>query len=91
MSISSILSLLTAIFKAIPVLKGFWDEMVTAYINSQIATMKKENREAIRKAIYEQDQRDIESAIGSPTAGEQSGLPGAVVVDELPGVMQDPK
>jgi hypothetical protein len=78
-----LVALLLSIFKAVPALKQLWDQLISAYIATQIETIKKEYREAIRKAIYEHDQRDLESAIGSPQSGKISGIPGAVVVDNI--------
>ena len=75
-----------AIIKAIPAIKSFWDELVSMYIAQEIEQMKAENKVAIKEAIYENDQRDLEKAIGSGKAGEASGVPDIVVVDELPGV-----
>jgi hypothetical protein len=87
----TILSLLLAIFKAIPALKSLFDELVVAYTQSQIDNIKKEYLYAIQIAISQKDQRDIEKALGSPRAGEASGIPGAQVVDHLPGVPDLPK
>ncbi len=81
-----ILKIILALLQAVPSLKSVWDELVAAYIERQIATMKQQNRDAIRKAINEQDQRPIERAIGSPHAGEPSRIPGVVIVDDLPNV-----
>lgn len=52
--------------------------------------MHKEDREAIRKAIYEHDQRDLERQIGSSSPGEVSNAPGTIIVDELPNVLPKP-
>lgn len=41
---------------------------------------------AIRKAIDEQDQRELEKQIGNRTPGEKSNLPGTVIRDRLPGI-----
>ncbi len=85
---TQIFSILLTIFKAIPALKSAWDGLVSLYIEHEIASIRKERREAIRKAINEQDQRDIEKAIGSDKAGKESGIPGTVIVDDgdLPDV-----
>lgn len=81
-----ILSLVLTILKLVPSLKGWWDELVSAYVYSEIATINKENLASVRKAILEQDQRDLERAIGNPYAGERSNIPGSEIVNSLPGV-----
>lgn len=84
----SYFSAIIAVIKAIPAIKEWWDSLIAFYIDSQIETMKQENRDAIRKAINEHDQRDLEKALGSTKSGEKSNLPGAVIVGpgDLPGV-----
>lgn len=82
----TLLQFLLAAFKVIPVLKNIWDELVAEYVAKKIEEMKRENREAIKKAINDYDQRELEKALGNPNPGEHSGLPGTVIVDELPGV-----
>lgn len=79
MSISIVVQIILAIFKIYP-------KVETEIFNARIREMKKENRDALKKAIDEQDQRDLEIAIGSTNAGEVSNTPGSVVVDDLPGV-----
>lgn len=78
-----------AIFQAIPKLKDLFEALVAEYVAAQIQSMKTEQRAAIKKAIDEQDQRDLEKAIKSPRAGAPSGIAGAVIVDDLPGVVQN--
>jgi hypothetical protein len=84
--ISTILSIALAVFKAVPILKEVWDQLIALYISREIAAMKQENKDAIRKAMDEHDQRDIEKALGSKRAGEHSGSTDTVVVDSLPNV-----
>lgn len=81
----TVLSLLLAIFKAIPSLKSWWDEIVSAYIAQEIINMKKELSSAIQKAANG-DQRNTETYMGSPRAGLPSGEPGSIIVPSLPGV-----
>lgn len=83
----NVLTTIIAILKAIPTLKAWFDWFVAEYTRREIATMKAEIRAGIRKAIDEQDQRDLERAMGSTKPGKPSGLPGAVIVDDLPGVV----
>lgn len=84
-----ILSFLTALFQSVPDLKKIWDDVISAYINSQIESMTAENKAAIRKAVYEQDQRDLEHAIGSPREGAASDIPGTSHRDNLPNVLSN--
>lgn len=86
MTISAIFNFLLALFKIIPVLKGFWDDLVTMYIERQIENLKAENKAAIRKAIDEKDQRDIEKLLGSDHTGMPSGISGTTIVHTLPNV-----
>lgn len=80
------LSLMLAIFKAIPPLKSFFDALVRAYVNRTIDSMAKEDREGLRKAFEEQDQRDLEKAMGNQNAGKEVPATGSEIVDSLPGV-----
>lgn len=86
MTIGSVFSLLLAVFKAIPIFEKWFEQLSALYVASRIESMKQENREVIKKAIELQDQRELERAIGSPKAGERSGVPGTEVRDTLPGV-----
>lgn len=79
------LSSLLAIIKAIPALKSIFEGLFSLYVQKEIENMKKENRDAIKKAINEHDQRLIERALGNPRAGEASGDAGAVIIDHAPG------
>lgn len=67
------------------------DKFISWYISEAIEKMKEADREAIRKAVYEQDQRSLEKQIGDRNPGERSNLPGAGVVDSLPNVVSKPK
>lgn len=80
-----VLAILKAI-AVIPVLVATFDEFVAWYVESRIAKMKVENREAIKKAIETNDQRPVENVIGSPSAGEPSGIPGSTIVDQPPSL-----
>jgi hypothetical protein len=75
-----VIDLILAIAKAIPVIDKWLDALTVARIES----MKKTQREALRKALDEHDQRDLEKAIGSPGAGEPSGNPDSVISDTPP-------
>lgn len=75
-----------AVAKAIPTLDGWLQRFIAWYVDSQIEKMKKENIAAIKRAIAQQDQRDLERALGNQNAGEVSGIPDTAIVDSLPGV-----
>ena len=77
---------LVAFFKAIPILNSWLEQFESWYFRTQVASMKKENRDAIKKAIDEQDQRDLEKVLGNPNAGEPSNLPGVEQRNSIPGV-----
>jgi hypothetical protein len=77
---------LTAFIKAVPVIKELVDRFITFYIEREIASMKKENAEAVTIAVLKHDQRPIEHALGSPNAGKPSGIPGVQIRDRIPGV-----
>ena len=82
---------IAAIIKAIPIIKKWVDLFMVYYFNYTVDKMRKEDRAAIRKAIDEQDQRDLEKQIGDRHPGENSNLPGTGLRDSLPNVVQDPK
>lgn len=74
------------IIKAIPAVRSAFELLVALYIKQEIARMKKENVEVIKKAFIENDQREIERSMGSSRAGLPSGNPGSETRDSLPGV-----
>lgn len=84
--VASVFAIILGVLKAIPPLKDLFDRFLVFYAERQIANMKKENVEAIRKAMDEQDQREIEKAMGSSKAGEPTGVPGSRIVDSVHGV-----
>lgn len=86
MTIASAIALLTAIFKAVPIIEEWWERLIVAYVAHAKDKIKKENRDAIKKALETDDQRPIEIQLGSDVAGKPSGADGAVIVDSLPGV-----
>lgn len=71
---------------AFPQLTEWFDRLAAVWVASRISSMKKEQADGIRTAINEHDQRELERAIGNPSAGEQSGVPGSEIRDTLPGV-----
>jgi hypothetical protein len=76
---------LVAFIKAVPIIDSWFTLLFKVYTEKTIADMKKENAEAIKKAIETGDQRPIETTIGSSNAGKPSGVPGAVIYDSIPG------
>ena len=77
-------SVTIAIVTAIPKLKDAWDGLLAWYLKKKIDEMRADDREAIRKAVYEHDQRMLEKQIGNPTPGLPSGLPGTIIRDDVP-------
>lgn len=86
---SAFLSALLAIFKAVPTLKTWWDQLLTMYVKHSINEMHEADKEALRKALNEHDQRDLETQLGSTISGEASGAPGTELRDTLPGVQAE--
>lgn len=89
MTVGSIISGIIALLKVIPVIDGWFQQLMVAYTQARIESMKRENREAIRKAILEHDQRDAEKVIGNPEPGEPSGNKGSEIVNEKPPGVAD--
>jgi hypothetical protein len=88
MTVAAAIAFLTELFEAAPVFEAWWQRLMVAYVEKAKERIKKENRDAIKKALATDDQRTIEEQIGSPTAGKPSGEPSAVIVDDLPGVLR---
>lgn len=86
MGIGEVFSAIIAVINLIPVVKGLFESFVAYYVAQQIAGMKKENAEAIRKALRDHDQRPIEEMLGNPQAGQPSGIPGVEHRDRIVGV-----
>jgi hypothetical protein len=86
MSIGSIISLLLAIFKAVPILKDVWERLLAGYIAHKDAELKEELRLAIYNAVAQKDQRGIEEVIGNPNAGKEVDVPDSHIVDSVRGV-----
>jgi hypothetical protein len=89
-TISTIVSLLLVIFKAIPIMKDWWEKLLAMYIEKQDELLKEELRLAIYNSVHQQDQRGIEDVIGNPNAGKPVDIPDSEIVDELPGVRPHP-
>jgi len=82
----SILALITAIIKLIPVLKDAFEQLAAYYVQTQIETMKAENLEAVRLAILAKDQRAIEKALGSSHEGKPVDMAGSEIVSHVVGI-----
>ncbi len=80
----SVFSTILAILKAVPVIEGWVQDFFVFYTQARLDAMRSENREALKKAFLEKDQRDLEKAIGNPTPGEESGNAGSEIKDTLP-------
>lgn len=91
MSFTSIIAGILALAKAVPIIDSWIQQLSTAYLQQQISTMKQANIDAIRLALVAHDQRGLENAIGSPTAGLPSGDAGSTIISGLPpGVSNTP-
>ncbi len=75
-----------AIIKAIPQLMSWVEQFMVWYMEREYANMKQENRDAISKAMSQNDQRPIEQLINPDGAGVASGHAGTVIKKSLPGV-----
>lgn len=75
---------LVAFLKMLPTLLKLIDKMASAYVAFRIGQMEKDIEIGVRKAIIDHDQRSLENAIGSPTAGKPSGIPGTDIRDTPP-------
>ena len=85
----AIFSTILAIAKAIPVLDSWLSQFMAFYTQQKIASMKDEDYQAVRKAVLERDQRDLEKAAGNPNPGEVSNAPGSEIISgPPPGVGQ---
>lgn len=74
------------IIKLIPALKSAWDSFISWYVKKEIDKMKEDDKKALRKAVDEQDQRDLERQMFSIEPGAKSNLPGTTIRTELPNV-----
>lgn len=67
---ASIISGIVALFRAVPVLDSWFKSLMQAYFEMKLEEHDKNFVEAIRKIVLENDQRNLEHAIGSPNAGK---------------------
>jgi hypothetical protein len=85
-TVAGVVALLTAIAKTFPIVDKWLSWAVKVYLQYRFKGMEQENIDAIHALIVSKDQRDVEKLLGYSKAGEPSGIPGAVIVPELPGV-----
>jgi hypothetical protein len=79
-------AVILALLKAIPTLQKYFDQFLAWYVEREIASIKKEYRDAIERALASCDQRPIEEAMGNHNAGSIAPHAGTSIVDSLPGV-----
>ena len=80
----SVFSIIFAIIKAIPVVQNWIESFLVFYAEQKKTSMKRENREAILKAISEGDTRDLDKAVGAPNPGEVIDAPGSEIISGPP-------
>ena len=82
----AVVAAITAVAKVFPIVDTWLQKFVVWYASNRIDSMTKEDRDSVKKAIDQKDQRDAEAALGNPNAGNLSGIPGTVVRNDIPGV-----
>ena len=75
-----------AIARAIPAIKSIIDRFFTLYVHYEINKLDDQLKKGLEKTLKEDNQIDLEKALGSPTAGKPSNNPGTEIRDSLPGV-----
>ena len=86
MTVSSVMALLLAIFKAVPTIELWWVRIVTEYIKLKGMQIARENKAAIIKALQNDDQRGLEDEDHS---GKPSGI--GTIRDSLPNIVHKSK
>lgn len=86
-----IFKFILALLNAVPKLKELWDEALVLYIKNEIKKMREKDIQAIRKAVFEHDQRDLEKQLFGDSSGKTSGIPGTEFRPDLPNVLSNPK
>jgi hypothetical protein len=85
MTIASVMTLLLAIFKAVPTIEIWWERLIVEYVRINKLKIAKENKAAIVAALTGQDQRGLEDEDHS---GKPSGI--GTIRPTLPNVMRKP-
>ena len=83
----NIFSFIIALLRAIPTVRMWWEKLVAYYLQKEIDSIHKRDLEAIRKAIYEHDQRELEREFFNIDPGKPSKIDGIEHRDSLPGVL----
>lgn len=78
-----IVSLLLAIFKAVPTLKTWFDGLVLAYISYADNKFSDDVASGLKTAIEKHNQIALEKTIGYSKAGEKASE-GSIIVTKLP-------
>lgn len=78
MQIAAVLSLLSAVFKAVPTIEIWWERLVVLWIQQKKLSIAKENRNIINEALKDHDQREIEH---EDYSGKPSGV--GTIVDSI--------
>lgn len=81
---AQIYAFLMAVFKAIPIVKGWFDQLVEFHIEKSLSEMKEENRAAVAAAL-KGNTTELEKLLGSRRAGKASGYDGTEIRDDIPG------
>jgi len=79
MGSAEIIGGIIAIAKDLPIVDRWLQQLMLAYAQARIRAWDKSIYNGIKKAIEENDQRELEEAIGNPGAGLPSGNPGTVI------------
>jgi hypothetical protein len=85
MNVAAVLALLTALFKAFPAMRKFYEDLQKAYKVQQDKAVVAANHEAVKDAIEQQDQRGLEDEAHS---GKPSGV--GTIRTSLPNIVHKP-
>ncbi len=72
-----------ALLALIPKINELWDKLAAEYIKLRLEKLRDEDREAIRQALDNHDQRKIEWQMGNTKAGDPSFVTGSHVVPDI--------
>lgn len=86
MNVAAVITLLTALFKAVPIMEAWWEQVLVEWIKYRKIQLKKETIKAINEALKDQDQRGLEH---EDYSGKPSGI--GAIRDSLPGVRNSKK
>lgn len=83
---ATVIAAIIALGKILPIVDRWLVALCLAVTQNTIKKMKEEDINAPIQATKSNDQRALEKLLGSPRAGQASGISGSGVVDSLPGV-----